>query len=381
MILGESIFLVSGELLLAAGFHLTARYRERLKQLGFHSVYIQVEGIEDAIPETIISAHVQRELAASVQKNKVELAKRFDVRQEGARNIRKTIRQNKQYLNRFLSSSGLMTAIEKMIDEVLNQPSLVLNMSALQKAGGELFAHAIDVTVTALAIGRKYRYSYEEMKQLAIGAINYDLGLIALPQQLLEKSGSFVGEELAIYQQHTVYGYLMLSQNPSIVPTSAAVALQHHEHQDGTGFPRGLKGENLAPLKDFSRKKMIHRFSEIVAVADTYDRLLTGRLGEDACSIREAIRKLIEMSGHRLNSDIVRCLATMVPVYPVGARFRVVNAPSAQLVGYYGAVVKTNSEDMEKPRVVLYETRNHQKIKPILVDLATHSGFGLEIVA
>lgn len=195
MVLGRSIFLPSGELLLAAGYHLTERFRTRLKQLGFTFVYIQVEGTEDVIPETIITDHVQREMTVSLQKNTIELKKAFDVRQEGARNIRKVIRKNKQYLNKFLSSSGLINAIERIIDEILNQPSVVLNMSALQKAGGDFFSHAINVTVTALAIGRKYRYSYDEMKQLAIGAINYDLGLIAIPKETIKKNGSFTTEE------------------------------------------------------------------------------------------------------------------------------------------------------------------------------------------
>ncbi len=380
MVLGKSIFLPTGELLLASGYHLTERFRTRLKQLGFSYVFIQVEGTEDIIPETIITEHVQREVSLSLDKGTQELQRSFSVRQEGVRNIRKIVRQNKQYLNKFLNNAGFIGAIEKMIDEILNQPSVVLNMQALQKAGGDLFSHAINVVVTSLAIGRKYRFSYDEMKQLAMGAINFDLGLIALPKEIREKNGNFkTEEEKEIYMQHTVYGYLMLSQNPSIAPTSAAVALQHHEYQDGTGFPRNLRGENLAPLKDFSRKNLIHRFSEIVAVADTYDMLLTGRMGPQY-DVRGAIRKIIEMGGEKLNREIVKCLTSIVPVYPVGARVRIEQAPTPQLVGYYGVIAKVNPENLETPQIILYETKKHQKIKPILIDLADHTGFHLEVI-
>lgn len=380
MVLGKSIFLPTGELLLAAGYRLTGNYCKRLKQFGFTSVYIQVQGTEDVIPESIISDHIQRDLSISIKKNTSELKKKFTIRQEGSRNIRRMVRSNRQYLTKFLTNSGFINSLEKVIDEILNQPSIVLNMSALQKTDNDLFDHAIRVTVIALAIGRKYHYTYEEMKQLAMGAINYDLGLIAVPEEIRNKNGDFeTEEEEEIFMQHTVYGYLMLSQIPSITATSSAVALQHHEHQDGTGFPRNLRGDNLTPLKDFSRKHVIHRFSEIVAVADKYDMLITGRLNPIQ-DVKNAIKTLIGLSGEKLNRDIVKCLTSIIPVYPVGARIKIAQAPSAQLVGHYGVVAKDNPDNLETPQILLYESKNHQRIKPILVDLASHTGFELEVL-
>jgi len=309
-----------------------------------------------------------------------ELKKTINIRHEGAKNIRKIIRENKQYLNKFLSNSGLINSIEKIIDEILNQPSIVLNMSALIKNNSDLFSHAINVAIISLAIGRKFHFSFDEMKQLAMGALNYDLGFIAVPAEILKKNGNFSNEdEKELFMQHTVYGYLMLSQNPSISATSAAVAIQHHEFQDGTGYPRCLRGENRYPLKDFSRKNVIHRFSEIVTVADTYDMLTTGRMNK-IHDIQSAIRKLIEMGGKKLNKEIVKCLAEIVPIYPVGTRIKISNAPTIQVIGYYGVVAKINPDNMEKPQVILFETKNHQKIKPILIDLSLHTGFELEVI-
>jgi hypothetical protein len=124
---------------------------------------------------------------------------------------------------------------------------------------------------------------------------------------------------------------------------------------------------------------MIHRFSEIVAVADTYDMLLTGRMGP-RYDVRNSIRKLIEMGDEKLNKDIVKCLAAIVPVYPVGARIRIEESPTPQLVGYFGVVAKVDPANLENPQIILYETRKHQRIKPILIDLATHTGFKLEVL-
>jgi HD-GYP domain-containing protein (c-di-GMP phosphodiesterase class II) len=381
MVLGESLFLPSGDLLLAAGFHLTDHYRFRLKQLGVYSVGIQIEGAEHIKAEQVISEHIQREMVASINQTAKDMQATLQVRKDGAQNIRKMIRKNKEFLNKYLSSTGLAKTIETLVDQILSIPAVVLNMSTLQKAGREeLFPHVLGVTVTALCIGRKYHFSYEEMKQLAIGAINYDLGLVALPQEILEKDNELSEEDFEVFKQHTVYGYLMLSQNPTIAATSAAIAIQHHEHQNGTGYPRGLQGENRPPIKDFSRKKVIHRFAEIVAVADTYDCLINGRMGHRVLDIRGAIRKMISLGGDVLNKEIVRTLVSIVPVFPVGARIHVVNAPTPQLVGYYGVVARDNPVNLEEPQIILYETRNRQQVKPLLIDLSRHTGFTLELM-
>jgi HD-GYP domain-containing protein (c-di-GMP phosphodiesterase class II) len=173
----------------------------------------------------------------------------------------------------------------------------------------------------------------------------------------------------------------MLSQNPAIPPTSAAVALQHHERQDGSGYPRGIKGENRPPLKDFSRKKVIHRFAEIVAVADLYEMLTLGRRHySDRHSAQDAIKRVVEMGGTKLNSEVVKTLVSIVPLFPTGARIRIVNAPVPQLVGYSGVVAKNDPEHPDEPSLVLYETRNHQRITPILIDTTRYSGVQFELI-
>jgi HD-GYP domain-containing protein (c-di-GMP phosphodiesterase class II) len=381
MVLGESLFLPSGELLLAAGYRLKDRYRKRLKELGFYSVLINVKGTESAIPETIISTHLQREMAVSLNSTAENLKEVLPIKQQGIRAVQKTIKDNKHFLNKYIANSGIVRVVEHFVEEILSQPAIVLNISEMKKSPGDLFAHAINVTITSLCLGRKFRFSYEEMKQLGIGAINYDLGLVAVEPSILQKEGEFTEEETGMYEQHPVFGYLMLSQNPAIPATSSAVALQHHEHQDGTGFPRGIKGENRPPLKDFSRKNVIHRFAEIVSVADAYDMLISGRLQNGKkLKVQEAVKQVIQMGGTALNSEIVKALVSIVPVYPVGARIRIVNAPVAQLVGYIGVVARDNPINLDQPQIILYETKNHQTIKPFLIDIAQHKGFTFELI-
>jgi HD-GYP domain-containing protein (c-di-GMP phosphodiesterase class II) len=381
MVLGESLFLPSGELLLAAGYRLKDPYRKRLKEFGFNSVFINVQGTESVIPETIISEHLQRETAVSLNSAAQNLKDTISIKKQGIQAVQEAITTNQHYLNKFIATTGIMRMVEHYVQEIINQPGIVLNLSEMKKSSGDLLTHSVNVTIISLCLGKKFRFSYEEMKQLGIGAINYDLGLVAVDPTILAKEDDFTDEEKGMYEQHTVFGYLMLSQNPAIPPTSSAVSLQHHEHQDGTGFPRGIKGENRPPLKDFSRKNVIHRFAEIVAVADVYDMLISGRphcFGKH--KVTEAIKRVIQMGGKSLNSEIVKTLVSIVPIYPVGARIRVINAPVAQLIGYIGVVARDNPLNLDQPQIILYETKNHQSIKPFLIDVAQHKGFTFELI-
>jgi HD-GYP domain-containing protein (c-di-GMP phosphodiesterase class II) len=384
MILGESIFLPSGELLLAAGYRIKERYRDRLKQLGYQAVLVEVEGTEGVIPETTVSDASQREMNSALESTSKELAGAItQFKNKSSEKVQNIIKENHLYLNKFIMSSGMVKALDQFVNEIMSQSAIVLNLSALQQTQGVLLGYAMNVTITSLCIGKKYKFSYEEMKQLGIGALNYDLGLIGLPKDLLEKKHSEFDEtEAVLYKQHTVFGFLMLSQNHAIPSTSAAVALQHHESQDGKGYPRGLKGDNHPPLKDFSRQNMIHRFAEIVAVADCYDQFISGRPLEDidACNVRSATKKLIEQSQKKLNAEIVKTLLSIAPVFPVGARIRITQAPTPQLIGYYGVIAKDNPVNLEAPQIIIFESKNHQKIKPVLIDISRYRGFGLELI-
>lgn len=384
MILGESIFLPTGELLLAAGFKIKDRYKDRLRELGYKSVLVEVEGTEEAHPEAVVSEEIQRKMYQEIESTSRNLSSTIkEIHKHSEEEIKNILHQNRAYLNKFILNTGMTKTLQEFIDEIMGQSSLVLNLSALKKANDSLLSHSLNVTITSLCIGRKYRFPYNELKELGIGALNFDLGLVALPKKLLQKNMSdFDAEEARIYKQHTIIGFMMLSQNHSVPVTGAAVALQHHERENGSGYPQGLTGDNRPPLKDFSRKHLIHRFAQIVAVAEVYDMFISGRPREkiEPMPAKDAIRKIIQMSGTELNSDIVKTLCTMVPLYPVGTRVRITRSPHSQMDGYYGVVAKDNPDNLECPQVIIYETKNHQKIKPVLIDFSKHSGYGIELL-
>jgi HD-GYP domain-containing protein (c-di-GMP phosphodiesterase class II) len=310
-----------------------------------------------------------------------EVAHHLEKKSDTKRQILQILKDDKRGLNKAMMSSGISSLLDKLIDDILSEPWAVMHLCDMRSTGNGLFKHSVNVAIMSLCIGKKYGYSYDEMKQLGIGALNYDIGMLVVPEEIREKETDLSSDEQKVMREHVTFGYLLLSQNPTIPPTSSAVALMHHEHQDGTGYPRGLKGENRPPVKDLSGNTSLHRFAEIVAVADSFDIFLNGRrhYGERH-DHRMAMQMLIERKGSVLNNEVVKTLSSIIPIYPLGTRIRIVAAPVQELVGYCGVVAKVDAANLECPQVLLYETRNRQKVKPVLIDMAKVKGFELELM-
>jgi HD-GYP domain-containing protein (c-di-GMP phosphodiesterase class II) len=380
MVVAESIFDNNGRLMIAAGFQIKQTIIDMLKRLGYRKIAIQVEGAEGVIPEIVISQQVRREMTSMLDRSSKNITNLLKETRKTKTDIIDGIKKSKSAITDIVCKSDMLGVISKVIDDVLTEPWTVINLADMQQAGRGLYDHSINVTIVSLCIGHTYKFSADEMKQLGLGALNYDLGMMAVPAEILEKEGALTDEENKVLRQHTVYGHLMLSENTMIPPTSSVVALAHHECQDGTGYPRGTKGENRPPKKSFSKAGLIPRFAEIVAVADAYDTLTSGRKHfSPKLGPVETFKKIIAMSGAKLNADIVKCLLSIVPMFPVGTRVRIVAAPIDGLEGCFGVISKVNPARVHEPQVLVLESRNHKKIKPITLDFSKHKGFTVEL--
>ena len=136
--------------------------------------------------------------------------------------------------------------------------------------------------------------SAAECDEIELAAPMHDVGKIGIPDRILLKPGHLTPEEFEIMQSHTVIGYEILKDSPSrYIQLGAEIALNHHEHFDGTGYPNGLGGEEI-PLA-----------ARIVAVADVFDALTTARPYKRAWDLGEAIDLLRKQAGRQLDPACV----------------------------------------------------------------------------
>ncbi len=272
--------------------------------------------------------------------------------------------------------------INKIIEGILDEPWVVINLDKMKDQNNALYSHVLNVTIMSLCIGHKLRFSMQELKELGLSVINYDIGMLAIPKEILNKETELTAQEKEILMQHTLYGYMMLSDIPVIPPAGAIVALCHHEYQDGTGYPQGLRGENRPPIKSMSKKGLINRLAEIVAVADTYDMFTTGRKHfSQEMKPEKAIQKMIEMRKSKLNFEIIKTLISILPIYPLGTRIKVINTPRKELMGCYGVVAQVRPDKIFHPIIVLIESKLKKRLpKTLMLDFAKHKGFNIELV-
>jgi putative nucleotidyltransferase with HDIG domain len=169
---------------------------------------------------------------------------------------------------------------------------------ALDLKDAETYGHTRRVTAFAIAMARKMGLSKEEINVIARGAFLHDIGKMAIRDDILRKPGKLTAEEMAIMMEHCYLGYKIISRIPFLAE-AAEIVYAHQEHYDGTGYPRGLKGDEI-PLG-----------ARIFAIADTLDAMRSDRPYRDAQSI-QAVRKEIETwSGRQFDPQVVKVFLEM----------------------------------------------------------------------
>lgn len=157
--------------------------------------------------------------------------------------------------------------------------------------------HVERMAAIAEYLGDKIGLDPDSLQLLRVAAPMHDVGKIGVPAEILRKEGPLTNEERVEMQRHTVVGHQIFSDFASDLSRVAAnIALTHHERFDGSGYPRGLSGEDI-PLE-----------GRITAVADVFDALLSDRAYRSAFSVDEAVTTMEEGSGSHFDPRIVKIL-------------------------------------------------------------------------
>jgi diguanylate cyclase (GGDEF)-like protein len=160
--------------------------------------------------------------------------------------------------------------------------------------------HAQRVRSMSLVIGRKLGFSSRRLDRLARGALLHDIGKVAVPDGILLKRGKLTDEEWAIMRRHPENGYEILRKAPWLEEAAETVR-SHHERWDGTGYPRGLKGEEIC------------QEARVFAVADSYDAMRVARVYRPALSREEAVAEITRNSGTQFDPGVVEAFLECVP--------------------------------------------------------------------
>jgi putative nucleotidyltransferase with HDIG domain len=161
---------------------------------------------------------------------------------------------------------GFQTVAEGILEQVLEVQG-VLNRLRQVKSGDEYtYNHSLNVGIYAVLIGSWLGYDDRTLRQLAMAGLLHDVGKANVPLVILQKPASLTSAEFDVMKKHTIYGYQLVCNTAGLSRQVAMAVLQHHEREDGTGYPLKLNSRQIHPL------------AKIVAVADVYDAVTSNRV-------------------------------------------------------------------------------------------------------
>ena len=161
------------------------------------------------------------------------------------------------------------------------------------------FDHQDRVAHLACAIGEKLSLHMQTLRGLSMAAMLHDIGMVTIPESVFGKPGELTDSEFELLKQHPETGCNMLKAVDFLWPV-AEIVRQHHEHFDGTGYPRGLTDAEILDE------------AKILAVADTVEAITSTRPYRPAANLKEAIEEVERRSGTYYEPDVVEAFLKLV---------------------------------------------------------------------
>lgn len=183
------------------------------------------------------------------------------------------------------ASKQLIELIRNLHSHLKNDTDLLNLLTDVCSYDQYIFTHSLNVTLYSLAIGMHLKLSTKNLETLGLGAILHDVGKMKVPAEILMKPGKLTEEEFEEIKKHSEEGFRILRNVQTIPLLVAHCAFQHHERLNGSGYPRGIKGNE------------IHEFGKIIAVADVFDAVTSNRVYRQAMLPHEGLEILYAGAG------------------------------------------------------------------------------------
>ena len=322
MVTAQSIYNSSGANYLTRGTELTKQYIDRLRNLGVSTLHVVSTVVDEKLlpPEEILS-----------EKTRALAVKRvYDVFQQ--------IEQSGTF-----DLEPLSKAAAAMVNDIMERRGNLVQLTDIRVHDMYTFAHSVNVAMLSGLIGVLAGLTEKQLTELTLGALLHDLGKIAVPQEVLNKPGRLTKNEFDIIKHHPMAGFdKIMRMHLEDGAKLAVVALQHHEHMDGTGYPDGLAGEK------------IHLYGRISAIADVYDALTSTRPYKKAYSPAIAYNIMANCSAGQFDERLLKFFFSNVAIYPVGAVLKTTAG--------YGIVKEVRFGHTDRPRVIMFADASGQNL-------------------
>lgn len=330
--LAKTVFSADGRVLLAAGTVINDNFILKLKSNGILELYIEDEISKNISAQDVVHEETRAEARVLVS------------------NI-----MNNYVFTQNIEFDNLKKTVDKIIEEIISNKNIMVTLMDIKSIDGYTFAHSVNVCVLSLIIGIELGIKGERLRDLGIGSMLHDLGKLRIPKYILDKPTGLTTEEFEEIKKHTIYGYDILMGHDDICKTAAIIALNHHERNNGEGYPLGMKGCD------------IHEFARIVAVADVYDALTSDRVYRSKINPHEVLEYITSLARDQFDEKVVNSFIKYVALYPVGTGVTLNTRER-------GIVVKYNQKRPTRPVVRIVMDKDFKMLQTVReVDLSVEN--------
>jgi putative nucleotidyltransferase with HDIG domain len=291
---GEEFELMLSDLMMADldGIGLLERTKERFPDMpvvmvtAVHDISVALAAIRNGAYDYLLKPFEREQLLATVRRAMENRRLKLENRAYQT-NLETLVAARTEQLRK------AMVELERSYDITLEALGDALDLKDRETEG-----HSRRVTAFTIAIARAMGLTADQIRVIARGAFLHDIGKMAIPDAILNKPGALTPDEVGIMREHSYHGYQIVKKIP-FLQEAAEIVYAHQERFDGTGYPRGLKGEQI-PLG-----------ARMFAVADTLDAITSDRPYRPAQTLTAAREEIQRWAGRQFDPEVVKMFLSM----------------------------------------------------------------------
>ncbi len=256
-------------------------------------------------------------------------------------------------MGKALSAAQAYELVDDIAASVQRGGDVLLGLARLKTADNYTYMHSVAVCALMTALARELGLAPEQVRSAGLAGLLHDIGKMAVPSTILNKPGSLSEAEFSSVRAHPSAGHRMLQEVGEIDPVALDVCLHHHEKLDGSGYPKGLRGEDIS------------LFARMGAICDVYDAITSNRPYKQGWCPADSLRRMAAWRGGHLDAQLFAAFVKCLGIYPLGTLVRLQSERLAVVVG------QAPGKPLTQPSVrVFFSIRAGTCIAPTVIDLA-----------
>jgi HD-GYP domain-containing protein (c-di-GMP phosphodiesterase class II) len=247
---------------------------------------------------------------------------------------------------------GAQQLVEDISDSVARNPGALISLARLKTVDDYTYMHSVAVCAMMVGLAKQLGLDEAQTRSAGMAGLMHDLGKALMPMDVLNKPGKLTTSEFNLIKTHPAEGHRLLLGGLNVDPLILDVCLHHHEKTDGSGYPKGLKADQIS------------LFAKMGAVCDVYDAITSNRPYKSGWDPAESLRKMAEWANGHFDGKVFQAFVKSLGIYPIGSLVKLTS-------GRLGVVVEQTGKSLTTPSVkIFFSTKSNLRIPPEVIDLS-----------